>query len=73
MNNNVLAVEQNIYATKVVNAYIVDDVDNLNPLNNFVLQNYLIGATNKEENSDKIKYVYISSWSFISVLGRASS
>ena len=59
MNNNVLAVEQNIYATKVVNAYIVDDVDNLNPLNNFVLKNCLIGATNKEEDSDKINYVYI--------------
>ena len=38
MNNNVLAVEQNKYTTKVVNAYIVDDADNLNPLNNFVLK-----------------------------------
>ena len=73
MNNNVLAVEQNNYATKVVNAYIVYDVDNLNPLNNFVLKNCLIGATNKETNSDKIKYVYISYGSFISVPGRASS
>ena len=43
-----LAVEQSNYLTKIVNVYIVCDLDNWpkNPLRNFTLKNCLIGATN---------------------------
>ena len=43
-----LAVEQNKYATKVVNAYIVYYLDAWPkvPLNNFKLRNWLFGAIN---------------------------
>ena len=46
--------------TKIVNAYIVYDLDYLprNPSNNFILKNCLFGATNVVKNSDKNKYVY---------------
>ena len=39
-NNSVLIVEQSNYATKIVNAYIVYDLDNWsrNPLSNFALK-----------------------------------
>ena len=50
-----LAVEQNNYATKIVNAYIVCELDTWpkTPLNNFKLKNCLFGATNTVKNSDK--------------------
>ena len=40
-DNSVLVVEQNNYATKIVNAYIIHDLDSWPkiPLNNFKLQN----------------------------------
>ena len=41
-----LAVEQNNYATKVINTYIVSDLDawHRSPTNNFKLRNYLFGT-----------------------------
>ena len=55
-----LAVEQNNYLTKIVNVYIVCDLDAQPklPLGNFALKNRLFGATNIVKNSDKDKYVY---------------
>ena len=57
INRDPLAVEQKNYATKLVNAYIVYDLDAQprNPTNNFKFKNYLFGATNKVKNSDKEK------------------
>ena len=55
-----LAVEQNNYWTKIVNVYIVYDLDawTRNPANSFKLKNCLSGATNIVKSSDKEKYVY---------------
>ena len=70
-----LAVEQNNYLTKILNVYILNDLDAWprNPTNNFKFKNCLFGATNIVKNSDKGKYVYsgyvitfdsAGSWSF---------
>ena len=50
----------NNYLAKVVNVYIVYDLDawSRNPTNVFKLKNYLFGATNIVKNSDKGKWVY---------------
>ena len=50
-----LAVEQNNYLTKIVNVYIVYDLDAWprNPTNNLKFKNCLFGATNIIKNSDK--------------------
>ena len=67
--------EQNNYLTKILNAYIVYDLDAWpgNPTNNFKFRNGVFGATNIVKNSDKEKYVYsgcgitfdsAGSWSF---------
>ena len=55
-----LAVEQKIYLTKIVNVYIVYDLDAWprNPTNNFKFKNCLFGATTIVKNNDKKKYVY---------------
>ena len=55
-----LAEEQNNYATNIVNAYIVYDLDAWprNPTNNFKCKNYVFGATNIVKTSDKEKWVY---------------
>ena len=47
-NNTPLVVEQNNYTTKIVNAYIVYDLDNWSkiPLRNFKLKNWSYGTTN---------------------------
>ena len=54
-----LPVEQNKYSTKIVNAYIVYDLDNWpnNLLRNFTLKNCLFGVTSIIKNSDKEKLV----------------
>ena len=54
-----LAVEKNNYLTKIVNVYIVYDLNAWlrNTTNNFKLKNSLFGATNIVKNSDKEKYV----------------
>ena len=70
-----LAIEQNNNLIKIVNVYIVYDLDDSsrNATNNFKFKNCLFGATNVIKNSDKEKYVYSGyritfdsggSWSF---------
>ena len=55
-----LAVEQSNYATKIVNAYIVYDLDDRPKIscNSFKLKKCLFGATSIVKNSDKEKWVY---------------
>ena len=47
-DKDTLAVEQNNYLTKIVNVYIVYDLDAWprTPINNFKFKNCLFGATN---------------------------
>ena len=54
-----LDVEQNNYLTKIVNVYIVNDLDAWprNLTNNFKFKNCLYGATSIVKTSDKEKYV----------------
>ena len=70
-----LAVEQNIYWSKIVNVYFAYDLDawSRNRTKNFKFKNSLFGETSTIKNSDKEKYVYsgygitfdsASSWSF---------
>ena len=70
-----LAVEQNNYLSKIVNVYIVYDLDDWlrNPTNNIKLKNWFFGVTNIVKNSDQEKYVYsryritfesVGAWSF---------
>ena len=51
-----LAIQHNNYMTKIVNAYIVYDLDDWsrNLTNNFKFKNCLFGATNVVRNSDKL-------------------
>ena len=55
-----LAVEQNNCTTKIVNVYIVYELDAWprNSTNNFKFKNRLFCTTNIVKNSDKEKYVY---------------
>ena len=59
-DKDALAVEQNNYLTKIVNAYIVYDLEAWPkiPLRNFTLKNCLFGAANIVKNGNKEKYVY---------------
>ena len=59
-DKDTLIVEQNNYLPKIVNVYIVYDLDAWprNPTNNFKFKNCLFKATNIVKNSDKEKYVY---------------
>ena len=68
-----LAVEQNYYATKIVNVYIAYDLDAWprNPPNNSTFKNCLFCATSIVKKEDKGKYVYMEKhwlvrrlWSF---------
>ena len=74
-NSNLLFIEQNNYTTKIVNVYIIYDVDKWpkTSLRNFTLENCLFGSTNILKDNDKEKYVYSrygivfdgkSKWSF---------
>ena len=74
-DKNPLAREQKNYKTKIVNPYIVYDLDNWSkiPLRIFTLKNCLFGATAIVKKSNKEKWVYNgygiafdgkSSWSF---------
>ena len=58
--NTPLVVEQNDHATKIVNAYIVFNLDKWVkvPLNNFKIKNCLFGATNIIKNSNNVYNVY---------------
>ena len=55
-DRDALAVEQNNYASKIVDVYIVYDLDvwPRKPVNNFKFQNYLFGATSVV----KTEYLY---------------
>ena len=59
-DKNTLAVEQNNYLSKIVNAYIVYDLDasQKNPTNNFKVKNFVLRGTVITKNSDKEKHVY---------------
>ena len=52
--------EQNNYATKIVNAYIIYDLDYWPkiPPRSFTLKNRLFGAINIVKDGDKENYVY---------------
>ena len=54
-----LAVEQNIYLSKIISVYTVYNLYAWprKPVNNFKFKNCLFGATNIVKNSDKEKYV----------------
>ena len=54
-----LTVEQNNYLTKILNVYIVYDLDawQKNPTDNFKYKNCLFGEANIVKNSDKEKQV----------------
>ena len=58
------AVEQSNYATKIVNAYIVYDLDAWprNPIINSKFKNYLFGATGIATYREKEKWVYSGYW-----------
>ena len=58
-----LAVAENGYLSKIVNVYIVCDLDawKRNPTRNFKFKNCSFGATSIAKNSDKEKYVYSGS------------
>ena len=75
LDKDLLAVERNNYASKIVNVYITYNLDARprNPTNNFKFKNCLFGATSLVKNSDKEKYAYsgygiafhsAGSWSF---------
>ena len=55
-----MAIEKNNYLSKIVNVYVVYDLDASprNPTNNLKFRNCLFGATSVLKNSDKEKYVY---------------
>ena len=55
-----LAVEENNYATNIVNAYMLSDLHNWpnNPLRNFTLKNGLFGATSILKNNYTEKWMY---------------
>ena len=55
-----LAVEQNNYLTKIVNVYIVYDLDArpIKPTNKFKFESCLFGVTSVVNSSDKEKCVY---------------
>ena len=54
-DKDTLAVEQNNYLRKILNVYIVYDLDAWprSPTNNFKFKNCLFGSTNIVKNSDK--------------------
>ena len=59
-NNIPLVVEQNNYTTKIVNVYIVYDLEYWRKitLRIFELKHCLFGVTNRVKNNDKEKYMY---------------
>ena len=55
-----LAVKRNNYTSKIINVYIVYDLNvwPRNPTKNFKLKNWFFGITNTGKNNDKEKYLY---------------
>ena len=62
LNNTSSVAEQNNYAMKIINGYIVYDLDNQPkiPLNNSILKNCFFRATNIAK-TDKSKHIYTGS------------
>ena len=62
LNNTSSVAEQNNYAMKIINGYIVYDLDNQPkiPLNNSTLKNCFFRATNIAK-TDKSKHIYTGS------------
>ena len=56
-DKELLAVKQNNYANKIVNSYIVCDLNNWPniPSRNFTFKNFLFGATSVVKTSDEEK------------------
>ena len=74
-NNTSSVADQHNYTKKVVNVYIIYNLDHWPriPLRSFTLKHYLFGVTNIVKNNDKEKYAYSGygvefhgkgSWSF---------
>ena len=63
-SKSVLVVQQNNYTTKIVNTYIVYDLDNClkNMHNNFTLKNCLFGVTSIVKNGDKSMCIVAMEW-----------
>ena len=61
-NSTLLVVEQNNYTTKIVNAYIVYDLDSRPKItvNNFALKNCLFGATNRVKIAIKVNFLILA-------------
>ena len=61
-NNTSLVIEQNNYTSKIINVFIVYDLDNCpnNLLRNFTLKSCLFGATNVVKTNDKEKYIVVA-------------
>ena len=61
-NNTSLVIEQNNYTSKIINVFIVYDLDNCpnNLLRNFTLKSCLFGATNVVKTNDKGKYIVVA-------------
>ena len=59
-NSTPLVIEQNKYTWRIVNVYIVYDLNNWSKilLKTFTLKNYLFEATNIVKNNNKEKYFY---------------
>ena len=60
-NNIPLVLKQNTYAIKIVNAYIVYDLDSWSKISlkkHSTLKNCFFGATNMAKNSDKSRQMY---------------
>ena len=63
-NRDPLVVEQNNYTIKIVNAYIVFELDTWpnNSLRNFILKNCLLEATKIVKNSENTKLLGSGYW-----------
>ena len=59
-DKNSLAVKQNNYLIKIVNVYVVYDLDAWPklPVKNFTIKDYLFGAASIVKKTDKEKYEY---------------
>lgn len=57
LNNTLLVIKQSNYTTKILNVYIIYDLDNCpkSPLSNFTFNNCFFGATIIVKSNDKEK------------------
>ena len=61
LDKDSLAAEENSYLRKIVNVYIVYELDAWprNPTNNFNFKSFILRATSVVKNKEKEKHVYI--------------